>query len=84
MKTPKDQAVLGVWFSSPLSHFHELGTVKTAGAPVPDAGAGAERRRRWALRPKAIAARAARQAARAARKLRCGMTLADPTGRIAR
>jgi hypothetical protein len=33
MKTPRDQAVLGVWFSSPLSHFAELGTVKETARP---------------------------------------------------
>jgi hypothetical protein len=33
METPKDQAVLGVWFSSPLSHFKELGTVKETARP---------------------------------------------------
>lgn len=33
MKTPRDQAVLGVWFSSPLSHFAELGTLKEIARP---------------------------------------------------
>jgi hypothetical protein len=33
MKTPKDQAVLGVWFSSPLAHLNELGTIKMAAQP---------------------------------------------------
>lgn len=33
MKTPKDQVVLGVWFSSPLSHFAELGTIKQQAQP---------------------------------------------------
>jgi hypothetical protein len=33
MKTPKDQAVLGVWFSSPLAHFAELGTIKETARP---------------------------------------------------
>jgi len=33
MKAPKDQVVMGVWFSSPLSHFNELGTIKMAATP---------------------------------------------------
>ena len=33
MKTPKDQAVLGVWFSAPHAHFAELGTIKQPARP---------------------------------------------------
>lgn len=33
MKTPVDQAVMGVWFSSPLAHFAELGTIKEPARP---------------------------------------------------
>lgn len=33
MATPPGQAVLGVWFSSPLSHFAELGTVNEIARP---------------------------------------------------
>ena len=64
MKTPKDQVVLGVWFSSPISHLVELGTVKMSAQPfftpalmenVGDAGPYVT---------KAMAARAARRSAR--------------------
>ena len=33
MKTPQGQAVLGIWFSSPLAHFGELGTIKEIARP---------------------------------------------------
>jgi hypothetical protein len=33
MKTPADQAVLGVWFASPIAHLVELGTVKMSARP---------------------------------------------------
>jgi hypothetical protein len=33
MRTPANQVVLGVWFSSPLSHFAELGTIKEIAHP---------------------------------------------------
>lgn len=33
MKTSKGSADLGVWFSSPLSHFAELGTIKEPARP---------------------------------------------------
>jgi hypothetical protein len=33
MKTPKTQVVLGVWFSSPIAHFAELGTIKETPRP---------------------------------------------------
>lgn len=33
MKTPRDQVVLGVWFSSPIAHLLELGTVKMSARP---------------------------------------------------
>lgn len=33
MRVPKDQAVMAVYFSSPLSHFAELGTVKERARP---------------------------------------------------
>jgi len=33
MKAPKNQVVMGVWFSSPLAHFNELGTIKMAAHP---------------------------------------------------
>ena len=33
MKTSKGSADLGVWFSSPLSHFAELGTIKETARP---------------------------------------------------
>lgn len=67
MKTPKDQAVLGVWFSSPLSHFHELGTVKMRATPFLTPALA---RNLGAVGPyvrKAMSARAGRQASRAAR-----------------
>ena len=67
MKTPADQAVLGVWFSSPLAHFAELGTIRERARPfltpaltrnLGDTGPYVRR---------ALAARARRQAARKAR-----------------
>jgi hypothetical protein len=33
MKTAKGRADLGVWFSSPISHFAELGTIKEIARP---------------------------------------------------
>jgi hypothetical protein len=33
MKTPKDQVVLGVYFSSPIAHFAELGTIVEPARP---------------------------------------------------
>lgn len=33
MKAPKNQVVLGVWFSSRLAHLHELGTIKMPARP---------------------------------------------------
>lgn len=66
MKTPKDQAVLGVWFSSPIAHLVELGTVKMRAQPfltptladnLGDVGPYVR---------KAMSARARRQSARAA------------------
>lgn len=33
LKTPPNAAVLGMWFSSPLSHFAEFGTVKETARP---------------------------------------------------
>lgn len=33
MKAPPDQVVLGVWFSSRVAHFKELGTIKEVARP---------------------------------------------------
>jgi hypothetical protein len=33
MKAPKDQAVMGVWFSAPHAHFAELGTIRQPARP---------------------------------------------------
>ena len=67
MKTPKNQAVLGVWFSSRISHFSELGTVKMAARPFLTPALAAHLGDTGPYVRKAIAARARRQAARAAR-----------------
>lgn len=67
MKTPKDQAVLGVWFSSPLSHFHELGTVKMRARPFLTPALARNLGDTGPYVRKAMAARASRQAARKAR-----------------
>ena len=67
MKTPKDQAVLGVWFSSPLSHFAELGTIKERARPFLTPALARNLGDVGPYVRKAMAARAGRQAARAAR-----------------
>jgi hypothetical protein len=33
MKAGKDQVVVGVWFSSPIAHFAEIGTIKERARP---------------------------------------------------
>lgn len=67
MKTPKDQAVLGVWFSSPLSHFHELGTIKMRAHPFLTPALARNLGDVGPYVRKAMTARAGRQAARKAR-----------------
>lgn len=70
MKTPKDQAVLGVWFSSPISHLIELGTVKMPAQPFLTPSLTGNLGDTGPYVRKAMAARARRQAARAARTKR--------------
>ncbi len=67
MRTPKDQAVLGVWFSSPLSHFAELGTIKETARPFLGPAFSAHLGDIGPCLERAMAQRAKRQAKRAAR-----------------
>lgn len=67
MKTPPDQAVLGVWFSSPLAHFAELGTIKESPRPFLGPALAAHLGNTGPYVQKAMAARARRQTARKAR-----------------
>ena len=50
-KTPKDQAVMFVGFSSPLSHFAELGTIKEPARPflLPAFGRHVQDADKWVL-----------------------------------
>ena len=85
MATPKDQAVLGVWFSSPLSHFAELGTVKERARPFLTPALARNLGDVGPYVTRAIDHRAKRRAARAARIAAAGdgpMSLPDPTGRL--
>ena len=67
MATPKDQAVLGVWFSSPLSHFAELGTLKERARPFLTPALARNLGDVGPYVTRAINLRAKRRAARAAR-----------------
>lgn len=66
MKTPKDQAVLGVWFSAPHAHFAELGTIKEPARPFLTPAFAANLGDVGPYVQKAMSARARRQTARAA------------------
>ena len=67
MKTPKDQAVLGVWFSSPISHLVELGTIKMPARPFFTPSLMSNLGDVGPYVRKAMGARARRQSARAAK-----------------
>lgn len=72
MKTPKDQAVLGVWFSSRIAHLVELGTVKMGARPFLTPALAQNLGDVGPYVRKAMSARAGRQAARAASKAGAG------------
>jgi hypothetical protein len=67
MATPKDQAVLGVWFSSPIAHLVELGTIKMGARPFLTPSLAGHLGDVGPYVTKAINTRAKRRAARAAR-----------------
>lgn len=74
LKTTPDRVVLGMWFSSPLSHFAEFGTVKERARPfftpalmadIPDAGGDVKAAiAKWASRGGRNAPKASTVAAR--------------------
>jgi hypothetical protein len=82
LKTPANEAVLAVWFSSPLSHFREYGTIKEPARPfltpelmadIPNAGDDVKAAiARWASKGGRRAPSAATVAARLVNTLNAG------------